>query len=189
MDLVERAAMLILGGIIGFIAGYLVRSLREIKDDVHDVKEELHEVDEIVKHKLSGDDGFMAHRYVADVLMVVVLVIVAWSAFASQAATNTSKKNGDCTMQYLDRTIVALNERTTYTQEQAEANVELQKAQAEFLALLLRRPPYPEAKRTEAAQNYLQTLTDFATVSTKNVNAIAQNPYPTPEDFQSCLND
>ena len=195
MPFSERIGWLLLGMAVGFIAGYIVRALRELKDDVHDVKEELHEVDEIVKHKLFGDDGFMNNRIVADVLMVVVLAIVVWAAFASsKASRDVSAVNDkqdvsiDCTEDYLARTVEALNDRTTYTQAQAQANVELQKAQAEFLALIFRRPPYPQEKQEAAGQKYLNALTEFVEVSMKNVTTLEANPYPRPGEFQACLN-
>lgn len=187
MDLADRVGMLILGGIIGFIAGYIVRSLREIK-------EELDEVDQIVKEKLNKDGGFMANRFVADIMMLIALLLVLGSVVSSINASNDASESLDkqeqstaCTQQFLTKTIVALNDRTTYTANQAQSNVDLQKAQAEFLALILRRPPYSEAKRTKAAQNYLSTLQEFVEVSNKNVSTIKANPYPTPQEFQDCL--
>lgn len=196
MGLDDRIGWMLLGGLVGFGFGYLIRFLQEIRDRLTEVKEELDEVDEIVKRNHPDDAGFMNNRVVADVAMVIVLIIVAWSAFASQKASNNSSEASqdvaqaaECTEKYLSETITALNDRTTYVQAQAESNVQLQKAQAEFLSFILARPPNPPAERDESAQKYLSALTEFVEVSQKNVSTIKANPYPSNTAFQDCLED
>jgi hypothetical protein len=187
----ERIGWMLLGMAVGFIAGYIVRSLRELREDVHVVKEELHEVDGIVKHKLgerNGDDGFMSNRYVADIAMILCMIIVLGAALLSQKASNDVHTSTGCTQEFLVKTIVALNERTEFAGAQAESNVELQRAQQQFFELLLRKPPETEARRSAAAQEYLKNLNEFITLNTKTADKVAQNPYPTNEQLQDCLN-
>jgi hypothetical protein len=187
----ERIGWMLLGMAVGFIAGYIVRSLRELREDVHVVKEELHEVDGIVKHKLgerNGDDGFMSNRYVADIGMIVVLVIVLASCVVSWTASNDVHTSTSCSRKFLAKTIVALNERTEFAGAQAESNVELQRAQQQFFELLLRKPPETEARRSAAAQEYLKNLNEFIALNTKTADKVAQNPYPTNKQLQDCLN-
>jgi len=187
----DRLLLFLFGCIIGFILGYIVRSLRAIK-------EELDEVDEIVKEKFPNhtrnEDGIVRHPLVMDLALLLVIVLTVWASFASQKASNDVQETQDqqtrstlCVQQYLSKTISALNERTTYTQEQAEKNVELQKAQAKFLGLLLHKPPYSEKRRTEAVDRYVDTLTDFVEVSGKASDKVDANPYPTNEELRDCL--
>lgn len=187
----ERIGWMLLGMAVGFIAGYIVRSLRELREDVHHVKEELHEVDGIVKHKLgerNGDEGFMSNRYVADIAMIVVMIIVVAAALLSQKASNDVHTSTGCTREFLEKTIVALNERTEFAGAQAKANIELQRAQQDFFELLLRKPPETEARRSAAAQDYLANLNKFIELNTKTADKVTKNPYPTSEQLQDCLN-
>lgn len=187
MDYQERIGWLLFGMAIGFVAGYIVRALRELKEDVHELKEELDEVDDIVKHQFRGDDGFMSNRLVADIMMIVVLAMVLISTLVSIRASRTVEANADCSRDIFEKTIVALNERTTYAGAQADSNVELQRDQADFFSLLLKRPPETEARRSEAAQEYLASLEEFVELSEKTSSKIDNYPYPTNEELQACL--
>lgn len=189
MNFQERIGWLIVGCMIGFAVGYIVRYLQEIKD-------ELDEVDDIVT-KLArdpNDDGFVSSHIVGDIALLIVVLLVVWAAFSSQSASNDAKdtqrrfaQTTTCNQEYLTKTVRALNERTEFTQQQASANVDLQKAQADFFALLLRKPPESVAVRTDAAQTYLRTLTDFVAVSGKSAKKVEQYPFPTPEELSACF--
>lgn len=183
----ERIGWMLLGMAVGFIAGYIVRALRELKEDVHDIKEELDEVDHIVKGNVHNDDGFMSNRLVADIMMVTVLVMVLISTVVSIKASRTVEANADCSLDIFEKTIVALNERTEYSGDQATANVNLQQDQKDFFALLLKKPPEPEAKRSQAAQDYLDSLEKFVDLSSKTAVKVDNYPYPTNKELQACL--
>lgn len=184
----ERLGWMLFGMAVGFVAGYIVRALRELKDDVHEIKEELDEVDDIVKHKLTGnDDGFMSNRIVADTVMVVVLVMVLISTVVSIRTSSQVEENADCSLDIFEKTIIALNERTEFTSAQATANVNLQTDQKEFFELLLKQPPEPQGRRSQAAQDYLNSLEEFVNLSSKTAVKIDNYPYPTNEELQACL--
>lgn len=183
----ERLGWMLFGMAVGFVAGYIVRALRELKDDVHEIKEELDEVDDIVKHKLTGDDGFMSNRLVADTVMVVVLVMVLISTVVSIRTSSQVEENADCSLDIFEKTIIALNERTEFTSAQARSNVDLQTDQKEFFELLLRKPPEPEARRSQAAQDYLDSLEEFVELSSKTAVKVDNYPYPTNKELQACL--
>ena len=198
MDFNERLGWLILGGLVGFVLGYIVRSLRVIKEDVGAIKDEVDEIDEIVKEKREhrrADDGFMHVRILRDVILLAVVIVVAWSAFASQKASNDVKAQQDridqitvCNSEFLARTIRILNIRTDAVQARADANYELQKAQAKFFKLLLEIPPLPEADQRQAAEEYVEALNTFVRVSKQTKAQGVATPYPTNEELQACLN-
>lgn len=192
MDLYERLGWMLLGGVIGLFAGYLLRYLQELK-------EELDEVDGIVKRKLSDrkddDEGFINNQTVKDVMLLVVLIIVVGAAWQSLAVSKRVTATQDevhglteCSQEYLTKTVRALNERTEFTEEQARANVVLQKAQADFFSLIIRKPPESEAVQSDAAQDYLQALTKFINISSKSQDKAEQFPYPTDEELVYCYN-
>lgn len=194
MSLDERLVYFVLGCILG----YILASIRHIK-------KELHEVDEIVKKEHPQEDppkprrrydesGFMRHPVARDIAVVLTVLLTAFAAFASQKAANNSKDAqqrldniSSCNKEYLQKTIVALNERTTFTQQSATANVDLQTAQAQFFAVLLHKPPFNEAKRARAAEAYSEALNHFLETSQKTRQKVAENPFPTDEELAACL--
>lgn len=198
MSFDDRLIYFILGCAVGAIVGYIVASLRYIR-------EELDEVDNIVKHNGHRDDPPEGETRSRDergamklsgsqVAILFVVLLTAWAAFASQKASHEAKTAqnslaavSDCNRVYLQKTIVALNERTTYTQESTKANVELQKSQATFFGILLHKPPYSQRKQNAAAQVYFAALNHFIDISEKSAQKVAQNPFPTDEELASCL--
>lgn len=134
MEFDERLGWLLLGCAIGFIMGYIVRSL-------HDIKEELHKVDNHVTHR--DERGIMRFPLAANTALVIVVCITAYAAFKSQKASNDVKDTQD------DLAHVAL------------CNQQYLKAQAEFLQVYLKAPRGQEAAIKAAVQNYLKLLTAF----------------------------
>lgn len=193
MPLGERIGWLVLGMAVGFVLGYIVALLRDITEGVD-------EIDTIVKEKrprrVRGEGGFMRIPVLADVLYILALVIVVWGAFSAQKATNEVEATQNrleqvtsCNEDTLTRTVEALNERTQYTAAQATRNVELQRAQYQFLAILLEDPPPSDARISQSLRVYIDALGEFVVVNTKATETQQKFPYPTPEDYQSCLND
>jgi len=197
MGLPDRLGWMLLGCAIGFFAGYVVRYLQ-------DLKEELDEVDGIVKKELGqrasdkeqSQDGFVRNDLFKDVALLVVVVLTVWAAFISahasakvQETQDYQTSSTDCTQQYLTKTVSALNERSQYTIDQTNANVKLQKAQADFFALLLRRPPESVSVQEKAAQDYLKALQNYVAVAEKSSKTAVLNPYPTDEALINCYNN
>lgn len=201
MDLFERAIFLCIGGGIGFILGYIVARLREIK-------EELDEVDECVKYyrkdrehipkrntpRVLDERGFSRIPIVANAVLLLMVALVAYAAFASQKASNDVEDQQqdiaritECNRDYLASTIEALNERTTYAQDQAHANVDLQRAQADLLRVLREDPPPTAVRSDEAFDKYFEILSSYIEVNTKSRLKRNENPYPTTEELESCL--
>lgn len=199
MGLDDRLLYLLLGMAIGFVLGRFTRSLR-------DIKEELDEVDELVKehndpnhHRNEG--GFVKPTGVGGIALLIVIVVTVGGAFFAQKAANDAQsaiqeqdraqdrliRVTRCNAAYLSKTIAALNERTTYTGQQAHANVDLQKDQFTFFNLLLHRPPYPADKQFSAAQDYKGSLQQFLEVAGKAQDKAKQNPYPTNKELNRCL--
>lgn len=186
MNLDDRITYLVLGGLIGFIVGYFTRSLRSIEQHVD-------HVDQIVT-KRDEEDGVMQTPTIANMVLLAVLVLTVWAAFSSQSASNKVTSTQDeqerttaCTQRYLSKTIEALNERTTYSTEQLQKNVQLQKDQSKFLGVLLQKPPATEEERRVALDAYYENLTDFVVVAGLSGKKFEENPYPTDEEFMACI--
>lgn len=187
MGLDDRVLYLFLGMFAGFILGYITKSLREIK-------EEIEQVDAAVKRQ-KNERGFMRYPLVADAMLLLVLGITVYAAFSSQRVSNDVTDTQDlisrvtfCNQEYLSDTISALNERTTYSTEQARANVKLQQEQAELLGFLLTEPPPAEAEGRMALRDYFQSgVQNFIIVNERALVKYRENPYPTEEELQACL--
>ena len=196
----DRLGWFILGSLLGLFAGYLIRYLQEMK-------EELDEVDGIVKKELGkraadkdgkrreSDQGFVRGDLFKDIALLVVVVITVVSAFMSSVASSkvqgTQNEQGhdtDCTQQYLTKTVKALNERAEFTISQANANLDLQTSQAEFFGLLLKRPPETVSVREAAAQQYLDDLHQYITVVQKTKVKAELFPYPSDKALANCYN-
>ena len=191
----DRLLFLLLGVGIGFVIGYLTRLAREMKD----IKEELDEVDTIVKENLGNDhesneDGFMRNPWVANVAILLVVGLTAWASFVSQKASNDvrnsqeqSEKVVACLQTTLGDVLIALDERSTYTRGLAEANTKLQKAQSKFFEILRHEPPYSLDRREQAVEDYVDALNKFLMLSAKNKKKISENEFPTIQVFSDCL--
>ena len=188
MSLDDRIGYLLLGLLIGFVLGYIVRGLRSIKEEVKDVHE-------ILEHDRKGDEyGFITNSFATNVGLFLVVLLTIFAAFSSQKASNDIKNNQDtissftyCNQQYLSKTIDALNERTEFSRQQASTNVELQKAQGEFLSVVLKKPPNSIEKREEALVEYFDALNKFVMFSAKNEAQVEVNQYPTNTELSDCI--
>lgn len=190
----DRLQYLLLGMAIGFVLGYLVRLVR-------DIKEELDKVDEIVERELGGSDydgekGSIKLPHLRDVAIFLVVGLTAYAAFMSQKASNDSSDAQDriervvyCNQSILSEALTVLNERSSYTKAAADANIDLQQSQSNFFSILLHRPPYSEAKRSQAVQDYYHDLKRFLRLANKSKVKNENNPYPTNEEFSICLNE
>lgn len=215
MGLDERLMWMLLGCVLGAIIGYLARMLQEINGnveacihEVHDIKEEVEEIDTFMKNRERNEGGFMRIPWAADILMVTVLALCVW---ASVSTGNTNNRLEDavvelkavqkaddaqdariekitqCTLEFTSKTIRALNERTTYTQAQADANVQVLAAQAEFLRIVLIIPPVTDLDKRAALEAYVNALSDFNNVAAKNKEQVRKYAYPTNQELADCL--
>lgn len=201
MGLDDRLFYMFLGGVIGFVFGYIVRVLREIKGEIE--KEE-----ELLK-KFTREEGIMrlpnwrSIRKIKpkDLALFLVICLTAYAAFASQINSNHIKKGDErdrqvqqaiskvtfCNQRFLSKTIIALNQRTTYSKKQALANIELQKSFLTFLTIITVQPTKSEAEQKKAFDVYLVALNRFVNLSNKSADNLAENPYPTVVEYRLCL--
>lgn len=85
MEFTDRLGWWLFGCVVGYILGRFARSLREIKEEVH-------EVDGIVR-KIDSENGFVRYPYVADAMLLLVVIVTVWAAFVSQQASNDVREN------------------------------------------------------------------------------------------------
>lgn len=182
--------------LLGVIVGWMIGKLKEIRRGEIEIREKLEEVDRHVKKQKRQRDesGIVRYPLAADVLLFVVIVMTAWAAFAT-ARTNAelerqSQRSDEitaCVQQYLYKTIEALNERTTYTQDTVDSNVDLQEGLAEFIDILLFQPPKTPQERYAALQKFDRKLAAYVATANKQRGKTLAYPYPTEEELSACL--
>lgn len=203
MELYEKFGYFVLGMVIGYILGRLVRT-------VHEIKEELDEVDDIVKKRARDESGFMRFPIVADIALVVVIAVTVWAAVATGHTNYTLKETqddlevaqsqlksaqadiselGECNQKFLGVVIRTLNARTISVQERADANAALQKAQAKFIRIILTQPPVTDDEARAALERYSELLNEFVAASEEAKSNSEEFPYPTDEELAKCYSD
>lgn len=194
----DRWIHLLVGMAIGFVLGYFTRLVQDLREEVHEVKEELDEVKDEIEHevfpRIRDESGFMRYPWIANIAVLLTVGLTVYAAFVSQKASNDSQASQDrienivlCLQNAQSQTLKTLNERSTFTKATADANIELQQSQEVFFSILLHKPPFDEARRSQAAADYFQDLQRFLTLAKKGNTKVTENPFPTDEAFGDCL--
>lgn len=96
MDWNERLGWLVLGMLAGFVLGYIVRSLREIKEELDEVKDlEKEHIREHHDEELPerGEQGLTRKPVLLDIVLLLVVLLTAYAAFSSQKNSNDLEEN------------------------------------------------------------------------------------------------
>lgn len=183
----DRVLVFAFGCVVGFVIGYIVKSIHCIRREVEEIKEHTHQPP-------PKDAGLARHPLVLDVVLLLVVLIVAYSAVQSQLASNkvTDQQHQTntivaCNQQFLSETVAALNERTTYSTAQTNKNVELVKNQFLFLSQISVRPPPTKRDRLNSFHAYLNALSEFLVISKQTKEKAILNPFPTIPELKRCL--
>lgn len=127
--------------------------------------------------------------------VALAVLLTAWAAIQSQVASNkvtevqaSRDREQACTSQVVFSALEALDQRYRYASDQAESNVELQKAQADLLRNSF-RPNTTEAESRAAFERYFESLTEFIRTNTAIIEQGegTTSPYPTPSEYAECL--
>ena len=185
MDLVERAMYLTVGGGVGFVLGYIVARLREIKE----------ELDEVAGNQNHPNEGGFMRLSLIQWMAIICVAIVAASAFASAKATSKARETAarletvvQCNTDYFVVFLNAVEPRTDAVQDSASDNVELQRAWFEFVRFSLQNPPAPKDEQRRKANEYFTALKEYVKTSSKAKVRVDENPYPTADQLILCIN-
>lgn len=176
MEFADRLLWWLVGCAVGFIAGYIVRSLQEIK-------EELDEVDEIVKKDRGhGESGFVRYPYVADVMLVAVIAIVVWASFATARVNSELNQTVACLTDHNTRLTESLTARDREFQTGADSEIELWSLYEDLYKIAKSDPkkiPVLQDRLNKAIIKHRDGLVDLQ--ETRSVN-----PYPNPNFIENC---
>ena len=130
------------------------------------------------------------------IMSVICVVIAAGAAVVTQGSANEANDAlvqnqavTTCNQRIMSKTLIALNERSTFTKATADSNIKLQQSQADFFAILLHRPPYSENRKTQSSFDYYHDLQEFLTLAKKGKVKVEQNPFPKIKDYKACVRE
>lgn len=140
-----------------------------------------------------NESGFSRNPTVLNAVLLCVVAITVFAAFATQKVNNNVQETQEnqlrisfCNRRYLQQTIVALNQRTSYVQAQAHINIELQTDQHHFFKVIFQNPRNDKLEM-RAFKDYLDSLETFVKIN-KQISTVNFDPYPTARELQACLN-
>lgn len=148
-DLLERILLLLIGGGVGFILGFMTRSQMRIEKG-------LHHVEEIVEGRTRDEDGFMEMRYIKDVLYLLVLAITLVGVWRAESALNKAEEN----------IIIAFDERCVAGQDSRDVQRALVDAIYKQFTDILPDPDSPRNDRltdreVRLTNNYIDNANHF----------------------------
>lgn len=127
------------------------------------------------------------------IVWVAIIGIIGWSVIQTSGnnrdiarVQDGMAQNAQCTETYLTNTVKALNERTTYSISQANANAHLQQAQLTFIQVLL-DPAAGDNDGRIALNNYFDALKRYNRLTALSVTKQVQYKYPSATEYRNCL--
>jgi len=127
-----------------------------------------------------------------DVVLWVLIAISLFSGFTAwgqyernESLTARVDRMATCTAGVLSEQLRATAERTTYTEESARRNLELQEAQRDMLAVFVDPKATPEQGRAALA-HYVKAHDAYVAVQRKAAKNRQAWPYPTQEEIDRC---
>lgn len=174
MELNDRLTWLLVGAIIGFILGYITRSIASANSD----------------YQIGSINLEMIERF----SLGVVVVVTFWAAWQSQLAVNRvhdtqhdQSRVVSCTQHVLETALNALNSRTERLKDPPTANLELQKAESDLLQILFHKPPLDSATQEAAEKQYLTALGNFIRSTEATLINTSLVKYPQADDLVDCI--
>lgn len=128
------------------------------------------------------------HIYYAQLLAYALIVLIGCVGFYSIGQViHRQSVSQLCTEQFLGTTVESLNQRTKYATAQADANIDLQKAQLRFIRVLVATGKESDSLVESALAEYFTALQTYTSLVSLQNNKAKTNPYPTREDYRACL--
>jgi hypothetical protein len=141
MDLWDRFLWLAIGCFIGFVLGYIVRSLQEIKARVEHVEETVTE-NEPKKSKWDrNDDGLLRHPLLLDLVLLIVVGMTVFASFATAKVNNELQEVLACNTEFNNEQAVALRSRDRAVSNGIQSEIELWRR---YERLYKKAKEYPE---------------------------------------------
>jgi hypothetical protein len=180
-DLLDRVIFFAFGAGVGFVLGYIVARLREIKtelDEVLYIEKQKPDAPKVVR----DEKGEVKRPSMTSVGLVLVVVITVWAAF------QTGKVNGEldntitCSTQYNTHLGRALRTRDAAIRAGTQSEIDLWTKYAELYAIAKSNPkriPALQDALNRAIRSHRENLIELQ-------NTRESHPYPDPDILQNC---
>lgn len=172
-ELTVRLLFAAVGLVAGLILGWTSRAAHDARD---------------VRKAVMPDSDTRPRRRLklnrSDVVLGLLVVISLASSFTAWQANQRVARVSECTNVVTARIIEAVNDRTTYSEESAARNTDLQRAQQRMLDVFLSGADRPA--RVQALEDYAVALDAFEDIQTKAAKQRRAHPYPTESEIVQC---
>lgn len=176
MGLDERLLWLLFGCAIGFILGYIVRSLRDIKDELDEV------ANEVTPKRKRTEAGFMRRFGISDLALLAVVILTVWAAFASSKASSDVHQLVTCTTKYNISQGDALTSRDGSVKSGTSSEITMWERYQQLFKIAQSNPskiPVLQRQLNTAIGQHIQDLK-------KLQKARSATPYPNPDVLVTC---
>lgn len=122
------------------------------------------------------------------IMVTLVAVAAILAGIASKRSDETSDRVEDlaqCNRSILERTVKALNERTAFSDESAEARHDLNQTQSDLVDALL-DPAATDAEKVALARRYQTAVDHQLRLDRRNNAKREQYPYPSAAEIREC---
>lgn len=181
MDLADRLLWMAVGGALGFVLGYIVRSLKDIRKRVEHM-EDVVTNDEPAQGKHRGEDGFMQNRIVADVMVLLVVLLSVFASFQTAKVNSELEHTLDCISQYNSDYGGAIKSRDQAIKDGTQSEINLWLRYEGLYKQAQKDPkkiPALQEKLNKAIKNHRASLEKLQ----KTREAF---PYPNPNILENC---
>lgn len=178
----DNALWLLIGAVLGAIAGWSFRSMtyaRRVEQKVNRLEQRLHD----------DDNGFVDIQSLGVGAMVILVAIAAiLTGFAAYQTDNTNDRLDrvvTCLLNANEQQVTALNQRTSFSDESAQAEEDLLAAyQSVFDAVT--SPEQEPVQQLQALRQAQRATAARLRLIEKNADLRAQYPYPEARDVREC---
>lgn len=184
MDLLDRLIFFVIGASIGFVLGYIVAHLREIKKGVGEVLD-------IEKNKPDSENGPASRdergeikrpHHIASVGLFLVLIVTAWAAIATGKVNSELDHTVTCLTQYNSHLGRSLSSRDMAVKAGTQSEIDLWTKYKKLYAIAKSDPkkiPVVQEKLNKAILEHRNDL-----IETQKIRQM--NPYPDPDILKNC---
>lgn len=182
MDYTDRILWLLLGCFIGFVLGYIVRSLQEIKEEVDEIIELEKDRLPNKKRSLKKDERGTMKPRVSHLALFLVVGMSVWASFQTAYVNQQLKHTSECMTQYNTRLGLALSSRDSAIKAGTASEINLW---TQYGQLYKQAKAHP--KRLPALQEQLNDAITNHRVSLIELQETRyDNPYPDPDVLKEC---
>jgi hypothetical protein len=174
MDLLERTVLILVGGGVGFILGYITAQLRKIEEEVTEVLD--------IEHHKKDEQGVLRRPTMAQMGLFLVILLTVYAAF--QAGQTNANLNGTvtCVVEYNKIQGKALDGRDQANRDGTASEIDLWNSYERLYKIATEDPSKTEQVQEQLRDDILKHRDELKEVQ----KAREKNPYAPPDYITTC---